>query len=43
MDAPPPQQADAPPPGANLGLDAEGKGSGDSFGLVGNKGGRELS
>jgi protein TonB len=42
MDEPPPPKADAPPPGANLGLDAEGKGSGDSFGLVGNKGGREL-
>lgn len=43
LDEPPPPQADAPPPGANLGLDAEGKGSGDSFGLVGNKGGRELT
>lgn len=43
LDEPPPPQADAPPPGANLGLDADGKGSGDSFGLVGNKGGRELT
>ena len=45
LDEPPPQQqqAEAPPPGANLGLDADGKGSGDSFGLVGNKGGRELT
>jgi protein TonB len=43
LDEPPLPQADAPPPGANLGLDAEGKGSGDSFGLVGNKGGRELT
>jgi protein TonB len=43
IDEPPPPQADAPPPGANLGLDAEGKGNGDSFGLVGNKGGRGLT
>ena len=42
LDEPPPQP-DAPPPGANLGLDAEGKGNGDAFGLVGNKGGRELT
>ena len=43
MDEPPPPQAEAPPPGANLGLDADGKGNGDSFGLVGNKGGRGLT
>jgi protein TonB len=43
LDEPPPPQQQAPPPGANLGLDAEGKGNGDQFGLVGNKGGRELT
>ena len=43
LEEPPPPQQDSPPPGANLGLDADGKGSGDSFGLVGNKGGRELT
>ncbi|HTN94282.1 MAG TPA: TonB C-terminal domain-containing protein [Gallionella sp.] len=42
LDEPPPQP-DAPPPGANLGLDAEGRGNGDAFGLIGNKGGRELT
>ncbi len=42
LDEPPPQ-AEAPPAGQNLGLDADGKGGGDSFGLVGNKGGRELT
>ena len=31
-----------PPPGEQLGLDAEGTAGGDAFGLVGNKGGREL-
>jgi protein TonB len=43
LDEPPPPQQDAPPPSANLGLDADGKGNGDAFGLVGNKGGRELT
>jgi periplasmic protein TonB len=43
LDEPPPQQPDAPPPSANLGLDADGKGPSDSFGLIGNKGGRELT
>ena len=42
IDEPPPP-VQAPPAGANLGLDADGKGNGDSFGLVGNKGGRELT
>jgi periplasmic protein TonB len=31
-----------PPPSQNLGLDAEGGAGGDAFGLVGNKGGRDL-
>ena len=45
MDEPPPDQPkqDAPPPSANLGLDADGKGDGDGFGLVGNKGGRDIT
>jgi TonB family protein len=34
--------ADAPPPGADLGLDAEGGAGSDGFGLVGKKGGRAL-
>lgn len=34
--------SDEPPPGQELGLDAEGSGSGDGFGLVGRKGGRGL-
>lgn len=33
---------DAAPPGENLGLDADGTGGGDAFGLVGKKGGRSL-
>jgi len=38
-----PQDADdAPPPGDDLGLDADGSGSGDAFGLLGKKGGRAL-
>ena len=38
-----PQEAkDEPPPGQDLGLDANGTGSGDGFGLVGKKGGRSL-
>ena len=45
MDEPPPDQPkqDAPPPSGNLGLDANGQGDGDSFGLVGNKGGRDIT
>jgi periplasmic protein TonB len=38
-----PQEAnDEPPPGEQLGLDAEGAAGGDDFGLVGRKGGRDL-
>lgn len=37
-----PQLADAPPPGDALGLDAEGGGAGDNFGLLARKGGRGL-
>jgi protein TonB len=43
---PEPQEADASaddvPPGADLGLDADGGAGGDAFGLVGRKGGRDL-
>ena len=41
MDTPkdaPPDKSPAPPPGADLGVDANGTGAGDSFGLVGKKG-----
>ena len=38
----PMDQADEPPPGPDLAVDAEGTGSGDSFGLVGKKGGADL-
>ena len=38
----PMDQADEPPPGPDLGIDAEGTGSGDGFGLVGKKGGADL-
>ncbi len=44
-EVPKPQEAKAdnePPPGDELGLDAEGSGSGDSFGLKARKGGRAL-
>jgi protein TonB len=34
--------SDEPPPSNQLGLDTEGGAGGDSFGLVGNKGGRSL-
>jgi protein TonB len=34
--------SDEPPPSDQLGLDAEGGAGGDSFGLVGHKGGRDL-
>ena len=37
-----PELADEPPPGDQLGLDAEGTAGGDAFGLVGKKGGRGL-
>jgi TonB family protein len=36
------QTPDEPPPGQDLGVDAEGSGSGDGFGLVGRKGGQAL-
>jgi periplasmic protein TonB len=39
---PDPTPSKEPPPGEHLGLDAEGGAGGDAFGLVGNKGGREL-
>lgn len=34
--------SDEPPPGADLGVDADGGAGGDGFGLVGRKGGRSL-
>jgi len=37
-----PKPSDEPPPSENLGLDQVGNGAGDSFGLVGHPGGREL-
>jgi periplasmic protein TonB len=40
---PDPAQSNDPPPGQQLGLDAEGGAGGDAFGLIGNKGGRELT
>jgi protein TonB len=44
-DKPPdPQPAQAePPPGADLGVDAQGTGTGDSFGLVGKPGGKDIT
>jgi len=39
----PDQSDDSPPPGADLGVDAEGGAGGDGFGLVGKKGGRALT
>ena len=49
VDVPDPQEkpeepapSNDPPPSQNLGLDAEGGAGGDAFGLVGNKGGRDL-
>ena len=43
VNEPPPEKNDqAPPPGKDLGVDAEGGAGGDSFGLVGRKGGRDL-
>ena len=38
----PPETGDPPPPGTELGLDAQGGAGGDAFGLVGRKGGRSL-
>ncbi len=35
-------EADQPPPGDQLGLDADGVAGGDGFGLLGRKGGRDL-
>jgi len=37
-----PTKSEAPPPGPDLAVDAAGSGSGDSFGLVGKKGGSDL-
>ena len=39
---PDPTPSNEPPPGEQLGLDAEGTAGGDAFGLLGNKGGRDL-
>jgi periplasmic protein TonB len=39
---PDPTPSNEPPPSEQLGLDAEGTAGGDAFGLVGNKGGRDL-
>ena len=39
---PDPTPSNEPPPSEQLGLDAEGGAGGDAFGLVGNKGGRDL-
>ncbi|MGV3499130.1 MAG: energy transducer TonB family protein [Hydrogenophaga sp.] len=41
-EAAPEQPSEAPPPGPDLGVDAAGSGSGDSFGLVGKPGGSDL-
>jgi protein TonB len=40
---PDPTPSKEPPPSANLGLDAEGGAGSDAFGLVGNKGGRDIT
>jgi periplasmic protein TonB len=43
-DLPPePQQAEAPSVGQELGVDAQGTGNGDSFGLIGKPGGKEIT
>ncbi len=43
VNEPPPVKNDqAPPPGKDLGVDAEGGAGGDDFGLLGRKGGRDL-
>jgi periplasmic protein TonB len=39
---PDPTPSNEPPPSEQLGLDADGTAGGDAFGLVGNKGGRDL-
>ncbi|MDD5034370.1 MAG: energy transducer TonB [Methylococcaceae bacterium] len=39
---PEPEQAEEPPPGEDLGVDAEGGAGSDAFGLVGKKGGHGL-
>lgn len=39
---PDPTPSNEPPPSEHLGLDAEGGAGGDAFGLMGNKGGRDL-
>lgn len=39
---PPPETPPDAPPAGPLGLDAEGSGAGDGFGLLGNKGGKEI-
>jgi periplasmic protein TonB len=41
-DATPDKPSEAPPPGPDLGVDATGSGTGDSFGLVGKPGGGDL-
>jgi protein TonB len=40
---PDPTPTDEPPPSQQLGLDAEGGAGSDAFGLLGNKGGREIT
>lgn len=39
---PQPTQSNEPPPGQQLGLDADASAGGDAFGLLANKGGRDL-
>jgi hypothetical protein len=39
---PDPTPSNEPPPSEHLGIDAEGGAGGDAFGLVGNRGGRDL-
>jgi protein TonB len=41
--APEQAQSDGPPPGDQLGLDAEGGAGGDAFGLAARKGGRDIT
>lgn len=40
---PEPQQAEQPPAGEQLGVDAQGSGTGDGFGLVGKPGGKDVT
>jgi TonB family protein len=42
QDKPDPTPSNEPPPGEQLGLDAEGSAGGDEFGLAARKGGRDL-